>query len=71
MENPVCPGAANIKGTPTLNLKTCPACGGAVEVFSTDRERACPECGFVVFNDIVSCRQWCRYAEKCLGENSS
>ena len=62
-----CPGAAHIKGTPTLEIKKCPICGENVELFSTDQECVCPQCGFVVYNDLVSCIRWCRYAEKCLG----
>ena len=70
MTVPVCPGAAHLKGTPTLTLKACPLCSGSIEIFSTDRERTCPQCGFTVFNDTVSCRRWCRYAEKCFGEEA-
>jgi len=55
-------------GTPTLEIKKCPECGEGIEVFSTDRECTCPRCGFVVYNDLVSCLKWCRYAEQCLGE---
>ena len=63
-----CPGAANISGTPTLKVKTCPVCGADVELFSTDRELACPGCGFVVYNDIISCVRWCRMARQCVGD---
>ncbi len=62
-----CPGAANI-GTPTLSIKKCPECGKEVEVFSTDVEVMCSNCGFTVYNDLESCIQWCKYAEKCVGE---
>lgn len=62
-----CPGAANIR-TPTIKIKTCPECGGEVEVFSTDIKVKCPKCGFIVYNDLESCIQWCKYAEKCAGE---
>ena len=54
--------------TPTLTEKRCPRCGRAVEVFSTDTEVACENCGQTVFNDALSCVRWCRYAEKCVGE---
>jgi transposase len=62
-----CPGAANIR-TPTLTIKKCPGCGGEVEVFSSDFKVTCPGCGFIIYNDIVSCIQWCRYARECVGE---
>ncbi|HBU12744.1 MAG TPA: hypothetical protein DEB31_08485 [Clostridiales bacterium] len=63
-----CPGAANIKGTPTLEVKTCPQCGGEIELFSTDVKRACGRCGFVAHNDLVSCVKWCQYARECVGD---
>jgi transposase len=63
-----CPGAANISGTPTLKVKTCPECGAAVELFSTDVQLPCPGCGFIVYNDIQSCINWCRYARECIGD---
>jgi DNA-directed RNA polymerase subunit RPC12/RpoP len=61
-----CPGIADQK-TPTLTLKTCPKCGEEVEVFSNDLKVAC-SCGFIIFNDVVSCVQWCKYAKECVGE---
>lgn len=61
-----CPGAADMK-TPTLKINTCPKCGAEVEIFSTDKKVTCGQCGFVVYNEIASCVQWCQYAEQCLG----
>ena len=29
---------------------------------------ACDKCGFVVYNDTLSCVQWCKYARKCVGD---
>lgn len=62
-----CPGAANIR-TPTLTIRKCPRCGEEVEVFSNDVSVKCGKCGFVVYNDIQSCFQWCKHARECLGE---
>jgi DNA-directed RNA polymerase subunit RPC12/RpoP len=62
-----CPGASNLWGTPTLAIKKCPECGSEVEIFSSDVKVKCRKCGFVVFNDVQSCIEWCKYAEKCLG----
>lgn len=62
-----CPGAANIQ-TPTLEIKRCPECGKEVEIFSTDLKVTCSMCGFTVYNDVESCVQWCKYAEKCVGK---
>ena len=61
-----CPGAARLK-TPTWEEKICPVCGNLIEIFSIDTEVACEHCGFIAYNDALSCAQWCQYAEKCLG----
>jgi len=63
-----CPGAANIKGTPELKIKTCPECGGEIELFSSEIKTACRKCGFIAFNDTQSCVSWCRYARECVGD---
>ena len=63
-----CPGAKNIRETPTLKVKICPQCGGEIEIFSTDIQVACDVCGFVAFNDIQSCIRWCKYARECVGD---
>lgn len=63
-----CPGAANISGTPTLAVKKCPDCGNEVELFSSDTQRKCEKCGFIVYNNIQSCIKWCKSARECLGE---
>lgn len=62
-----CPGAKNLK-TPTLTIKNCPQCGEEVEIFSNDTQVKCGNCGFVIYNDTLSCIQWCRYAKECVGE---
>ena len=54
--------------TPTIEEKTCPQCGHTIESFSTDTEVACENCGFVVYNDALSCVQWCKYARQCVGD---
>ena len=64
----ICPGAANIKGTPTLEIKKCPECGAEIEIFSSDTQRACEKCGFVVYANRQSCMRWCRNARECVGE---
>jgi endogenous inhibitor of DNA gyrase (YacG/DUF329 family) len=62
-----CPGTVNLR-TPTLAIKKCPQCGEEVEVFSNDIAVKCSRCGFLVFNDIESCIEWCRYAKECVGD---
>ena len=64
-----CPGAANLR-TPTLSIRKCPRCGEEVEVFSNDVSVTCSSCGFVVYNDIMTCVQWCTYAKECVGEET-
>ena len=54
--------------TPTIEEKICPQCGHTIEIFSTDTEVACENCGFVVSNDALSCVQWCKYARQCVGD---
>lgn len=62
-----CPGASMFKN-PTIEEKICPECGAEVEIFSIDTSVACEKCGFVVYNDIMSCINWCKYARKCIGD---
>lgn len=54
--------------TPTLTIKTCPECGSEVEVFSIDTSVQCETCGFTVYNDAVSCVEWCKYGRQCVGD---
>jgi ribosomal protein S27AE len=62
-----CPGAAAFR-RPTIVLKTCPRCGEEIEMFSDDAKGNCSRCGFIVYNDALSCVQWCEYAKQCVGE---
>ena len=62
-----CPGVKDLK-TPTLTIKKCPKCGEEVEIFSNDTQVSCETCGFVIYNDTLSCIQWCNYAKECVGE---
>ena len=52
----------------TLIERVCPHCGNIIELFSVDTEVACDKCGFVAYNDTLSCVQWCKYAKQCVGE---
>lgn len=63
-----CPGAVNISGTPTLKTKNCPECGMEVELFSSDLQQVCSKCGFVIYNNIISCIRWCKSARECVGD---
>lgn len=52
----------------SLTEKICPNCGNVIEVFSVDTQVACDQCGFVAYNDTLSCVQWCKYARQCVGD---
>ena len=52
----------------TLTERICPQCGNEIEMFSIDTQVSCDKCGFVAYNDTLSCVQWCQYAKKCVGE---
>ena len=54
--------------TPTIIEKICPRCGSMIELFSIDTEMVCENCGFTVYDDTLSCVQWCKYARKCVGD---
>ncbi len=54
----------------TIQDKICPRCGHEVEIFSVDTEAVCENCGYVIYNDTLSCVQWCKYAKKCVGEQT-
>ena len=54
--------------TPTIFEKICPQCGHEIEMVSTDTQMPCEHCGFVAYNDTLSCVQWCAYAKQCVGE---
>ncbi len=54
--------------TPTIIEKICPQCGEMIEMFSIDTQMACEKCGFIAYNDTLSCVQWCQYARKCVGD---
>ena len=64
-----CPGAANIRGTPTITEKICPDCGEIIEIFSVDRQSRCV-CGFTAYNDSQSCVRWCKHARECVGDEA-
>ncbi|OGO02970.1 MAG: hypothetical protein A2Y91_06195 [Chloroflexi bacterium RBG_13_54_8] len=64
-----CPGAVNIR-MPRLEVKDCPKCGEEIEIVSNEASARCPKCGFVVYNDLLSCVEWCEYARQCVGDKA-
>lgn len=68
MEGYRCPGQShrNIKA----ELHQCPACGYHVEIFSDELMVRCPGCNREVYaKKNPSCIDWCKAAEKCLGQD--
>ena len=60
------------QGKPQMQVleKTCPQCGHEIEIFTVDTEAVCENCGFVIYNDMLTCVQWCKYARKCFGDEA-
>ena len=58
------------QGKPQIAImeKTCPQCGNEIEIMSVDTQARCENCGTVIFNDALSCVQWCKYARRCVGD---
>jgi len=54
----------------TITDKICPNCGQEVEIFSVDTEAVCENCGTVIYNDTLSCVQWCKFARQCVGDET-
>lgn len=53
----------------SAGITRCSECGYGVEMFSDETRRKCPGCKAVVYRrQMPSCIDWCRYAEKCVGE---
>jgi len=63
-----CPGSSGII-RPKPEYVKCPECGRKVEIWTDEFKRECPGCGRTVFREeSPSCIEWCRHAEKCVGE---
>ena len=41
---------------------------GGSETYVKNKVLACEKCGFIAYNDTLSCVQWCQYARKCVGD---
>jgi len=61
-----CPGQDSRKLT--IGYHKCPTCGYAVEMFSDELRRRCPQCRTEVEREQTpSCIQWCPAARRCIG----
>ncbi|MCQ2436858.1 MAG: hypothetical protein MJ099_00495 [Clostridia bacterium] len=50
--------------------KDCPNCGGTVELFSTEPQAECEDCGAVIYNDQMICVRKCQNARECVGDEA-
>ncbi len=65
-----CPGSIRIR-EPVPEDIPCPRCGELVEIWSDERRARCPRCRASVTREMdLSCVQWCRYAQECIGEEA-
>lgn len=50
----------------------CPSCGNMLEFFKDEPKLKCGNCGNLILNPKIdiSCSQWCKFGEQCLGENN-
>ncbi len=70
MDHAFCPGAGRIR-QPAPELFDCPGCGAEVEIWTDEFRRDCPSCGRTVYRDgAMSCLDWCKYGEECVGEDA-
>lgn len=59
-----CPGLTKFV-RPIPEYIACPNCGNEVEIWSDENEAECDKCGAIVSRKVVSCLDWCEYADKC------
>lgn len=49
----------------------CPSCGEEVEIWTDEIRGVCHNCGRAVFRDgYMSCLEWCKYGQDCVGEEA-
>ena len=49
----------------------CPSCGEEVEIWTDEIRGVCSNCGRAVFRDgYMSCLEWCKFAQECVGEEA-
>ncbi len=64
-----CPGSSSII-RPKPEYVICPNCGEEVEIWSDEVVGVCDNCGAEVRKSLDNvCINWCKYAEKCIGED--
>ena len=51
-----------------VRLTLAEIANGVTKKLKINKTVACDKCGFVVYNDKLSCVQWCKYARQCVGD---
>ena len=70
MDHQFCPGAKVLR-QPQPEMFDCPSCGDEVEIWTDEIRGVCHNCGRAVFRDgYMSCLEWCKYGQDCVGEEA-
>ena len=70
MDHQFCPGAKILR-QPQPEMFDCPSCGEEVEIWTDEIRGVCSKCGQVVFREgTMSCLEWCKFAQDCVGEEA-
>jgi hypothetical protein len=70
MDHQFCPGAKILR-QPQPEMFDCPSCGEEVEIWTDEIRGECSNCGRVVFREgMMSCLEWCKFAQDCIGEEA-
>jgi predicted RNA-binding Zn-ribbon protein involved in translation (DUF1610 family) len=70
MDHQFCPGAKVLR-QPQPEIFDCPSCGEEVEIWTDEIRGVCSNCGRAVFRDgFMSCLEWCKFAQDCVGEEA-
>jgi predicted RNA-binding Zn-ribbon protein involved in translation (DUF1610 family) len=70
MDHQFCPGAKILR-QPQPQMFDCPSCGEEVEIWTDEIRGVCSNCGRAVFRDgYMSCLEWCKFAQDCVGEEA-
>jgi HD superfamily phosphodiesterase/predicted RNA-binding Zn-ribbon protein involved in translation (DUF1610 family) len=68
MDHTFCPGSKLLR-QPAPEIFACPSCGQEVEIWTDELRGNCPGCGQTMYRDAaMSCLDWCKYGEECVGE---
>jgi predicted RNA-binding Zn-ribbon protein involved in translation (DUF1610 family) len=68
VDHQFCPGAKFLR-QPKPEIFACPSCGEEVEIWSDEIRGVCSNCGRTVFREgTMSCLEWCKFAQDCVGE---